>query len=87
MRSASSHRLGGRPEQDLVHVHILRRDLQEEEEGREVGKFDLEGGAGPFKLYFHDKPCLVPAPFQGFPLLQLEFTVQAPWVLEDSEPA
>ncbi|HEV3259366.1 MAG TPA: hypothetical protein VG013_21045 [Gemmataceae bacterium] len=57
-----------------------------EQEGKEVGKFDLEGGTGPFNLFFHDKPALVPGPFQGLPLLQLEFTAEVPWVLQESEP-
>jgi hypothetical protein len=57
-----------------------------EEEGEEVGKFCLEGGTGPFNLFFHEKPVLVPDPFQGLPLVQLEFTAQAPWILEEPEP-
>jgi hypothetical protein len=57
-----------------------------EAEGEEIEKFDLEGGTGPFSFYFHDKPNLVPACFQGSPLLQLEFNAQVPWVLQEPEP-
>jgi hypothetical protein len=57
-----------------------------EEKTDRVGKFDLEGGTGPFTLYFHDKPVLIPDPFRALPLLQLEFTAQVPWVLHEPEP-
>ena len=59
-----------------------------EQEGEEVGRFDLEAGPGSFKLYFHDKPNLVPAPLLvlGLPLLQLEFNAEVSWVLEETEP-
>src|SRR5258708_1054433 len=57
-----------------------------EEEGEEVGKFDLEGGAAPFNIYFHEKPVLIPNPYQGLPVLQLALTAHVPWVLQEPEP-
>jgi len=55
-------------------------------EDTEVGTFDLESGTGPFQLYFSDRLDLVPDCFKGLPLLQLEFSAQVPWVLEEPEP-
>jgi hypothetical protein len=57
-----------------------------EAEGQEVGKFDFEGGPGPFKLYFSERLGLVPECFQGLRLVQLEFEAHVPWVLEEPEP-
>jgi hypothetical protein len=51
-------------------------------EGEEIGEFDLEGGPGPFKFYFSEKPALLPDCSQGFSVLQLEFEAQVPWILE-----
>jgi hypothetical protein len=55
-----------------------------EEEGEKVGA--SPGGIGAYNYYFHEKPVVVPAPFQGLPLLQLEFIAEIPWVLQEPEP-
>ena len=83
-------------EAEVYHMVRLRPGLHQyggwfhcvgrvESETEEAGQFDIEAATGLFSLYFHDKPALVPACFQGLPLLQLEFNAQVAWVLQEPE--
>ena len=47
---------------------------------------DLEGTDENFSLGFSTRLALVREPFAGLPLVQLEFTAKAPWVLTSTEP-
>ena len=35
---------------------------------------------GPFSVYFHSKPALVPESFAGHPVVQLEVMAEVPWM-------
>jgi hypothetical protein len=48
---------------------------------------DLEKIGEHFSLGFSSKLALVRKPFIKFPLVQLEFTAEVPWVLTTPEPA
>jgi hypothetical protein len=87
--------IDSRKEREVYHLTPLESGLhlyggwfhfvgRIEEEGKELGKFDMES-TGPFKLFFHEKPALVPESFEGLPLVQLEFEAQVPWVIEEHE--
>jgi hypothetical protein len=47
---------------------------------------DLEATNDNFSLGFSTRLALVREPFAGLPLVQLEFTAKAPWVLTATEP-
>lgn len=59
-----------------------------------VGRIEEETGDGDkrailnetFSISVHDNPVLIPDPFQGVPLLQLDFNAHVPWVLQEPEP-
>jgi hypothetical protein len=47
---------------------------------------DLENETEDFSLGFTSMTHLVRKPFEGFPLVQLEFNANIPWVLQTEEP-
>ena len=47
---------------------------------------NLEESSEYFSLGFSSRLELVREPFAGLPLVQLEFTAKAPWVLATAEP-
>lgn len=47
---------------------------------------DLETISDRFRLGFTSRVGLVPKPFEGLQLVQLEFNTELPWILESSEP-
>jgi hypothetical protein len=51
-----------------------------------VWKPSLDSVTDDFSLGFTKKVGMVPKSFQGFQLVQLEFTAQLPWLLEKNEP-
>ncbi|MEQ8789872.1 MAG: hypothetical protein RIC55_26495 [Pirellulaceae bacterium] len=42
---------------------------------------------GPFSLYFHSKPALLPEAFSCQPVVQLEVVAEIPWLSDVPEPA
>jgi hypothetical protein len=40
---------------------------------------------GPFSVYFHSKPALVPGSFAGQPVVQLEVVAEVPWLSDVPE--
>src|SRR6266852_2226900 len=47
---------------------------------------DLESESDNFSLGFTSLVHLIRKPFNGLPLVQLEFTAQIPWILDAKEP-
>jgi len=47
---------------------------------------DLEPVSDGFDLGFTSKTALVPKPFAGLPVVQVEFLAQVPWILQEDEP-
>jgi hypothetical protein len=48
---------------------------------------DLEKTSDSFNLGFRSQTELVRPPFKNLPLVQLEFTAEAPWILDRAEPS
>jgi hypothetical protein len=40
---------------------------------------------GPFSVYFHSRPVLVPEAFRGHPVVQLEVIAEVPWLSDVPE--
>ena len=57
--------------------------------GKDLNSFSghLERFTDSFSIGFTSRLALVRKPFQGKPLVQLEFAVQVPWVISDAEPS
>jgi len=74
-------------EQDGEHVYggwfhfVGRVGITPENEDHEYT--DAEGR---FRFYFSNRPALVPEVLRERPLVQVEFTLRAPWVLNEPEP-
>jgi hypothetical protein len=47
---------------------------------------DLEPVSDGFDLGFTSRTALVPKPFAGLPVVQVEFSAQVPWILQEDEP-
>jgi hypothetical protein len=90
------NRLGvdSRREREVYHMGRLPNGLHHyggwfhfvgsiELEGTEVGPYDMENQEGRFQLWFHSQPALVPKPFNGLPVCQMEFVAGVPWLLRD----
>ncbi len=61
--------------------HFVGRVLTGELDGAESIAF------GPFKVFFHSHPALLPEAFAGLPVVQLEFEAELPWLSGVPEPA
>lgn len=57
--------------------------------GKDPNSFSghLEPVTDRFSIGFTSRLALVHQPFQGKPLVQLEFATQVPWVISDAEPS
>jgi hypothetical protein len=42
---------------------------------------------GPFSVFFHSSPALLPKPFEGLAVVQLEFEAEIPWLSQIAETA
>ncbi len=42
--------------------------------------------AGRFSFFFHNRPALVPEVLRERPLVQVESSLTAPWILDEPEP-
>jgi hypothetical protein len=51
-----------------------------------VWGFDLEKVSAEFKMGFTQRIGLLKEPFQGHPIVQIEFQATVPWVLTEEEP-
>jgi hypothetical protein len=54
--------------------------------GENIWQPDLEAKSEFFCLGFSARADLVRKPFEGLPLVQLEFTVKIPWIIAAEEP-
>lgn len=50
------------------------------------GTYDFEGIGEYFEWGLASETALVPEPFTGFPVTQLEFAARIPWVIDKPEP-
>jgi hypothetical protein len=51
-----------------------------------VWGFDLENVGSEFQIGFTRRIALLKGPFQGHPVVQLEFQATVPWLLTEEEP-
>jgi hypothetical protein len=54
--------------------------------GENLWQPDLEKIGEDFSLGFSSRLGMVPEPFRGLPLVQVEFTANGPWVISAKEP-